>query len=148
MITQVSEHDFIDAFRAIRPDNFSYSGLKALYAYFENLSNDIGYDFDGLVDQNWQLHNIEFDVIGICCDFVEYKNWAEFIDEYGSVPGKGFSFELREPCCDTCKPYWTEKRLENLSEHTIVIPISEEYTSMDIDGIMSSNKDGFIIQAF
>jgi hypothetical protein len=133
MITKVSQTDFIDALQAIRPDNFSYSGLKALYAFLEDVSED---------SRNLGYEEMQLDVIGICCDFVEYKNWAEFIDDYGS------DFELRKPCCDTCKPYWTEKRLENLSEHTIVIPISEEYTSMDIDGIMSSNKEGFIIQAF
>ena len=83
MITQVSETDFIDAFQAIRPDSFTYNGLKALYAYLEDLSDDIGEEF-------------KLDVIGICCEF----------------------------------------------------PISEEFTAMDINGIMSSNKNGFIIQSF
>ena len=129
MITQVSETDFIDAFKAIRPDNFTYNGLMALYAYLEDLADDIGEEF-------------KLDVIGICCDYQEFKNWAEFIENYGP------DFELKKACCDICIPYWNDKRLENLRDHTIVIPVSEEFTGMDINGIMASNKDGFIIQAF
>ena len=56
----VTESDFRDAFQAIRPDNFSYEGLGALYEYLEGLSEDIGDD-------------IELDVIALCCDFTEYS---------------------------------------------------------------------------
>ena len=56
----VTESDFRDAFQAIRPDNFSYEGLGALYDYLENLSDDIGDD-------------IELDVIALCCDYTEYS---------------------------------------------------------------------------
>ena len=65
---EISKTDFIDAFRKIRPDNFSYEGLTALYGYFEELSDD---------------QNIEFDVIAICCDFTEYDNLEEFNRDYG-----------------------------------------------------------------
>lgn len=58
MYTQVNEQQFIDAFREIRPENFSYSGLKALYDYLTELEDDIG-------------EPIELDVIAICCDFSE-----------------------------------------------------------------------------
>lgn len=30
---------FCDQFRAIRPDNFSYNGLKALYDYLEDIED-------------------------------------------------------------------------------------------------------------
>ena len=56
----VTESDFRDAFQAIRPDNFSYEGLGALYEYLEELSEDTGED-------------IELDVIAICCDYTEYS---------------------------------------------------------------------------
>ena len=56
----VTESDFRDAFQAIRPDNFTYEGLGALYEYLEELSEDTGED-------------IELDVIAICCDFTEYS---------------------------------------------------------------------------
>lgn len=65
---EINEADFISAFKSIRPDNFSYEGLKALYGYFEELSDD---------------QNIEFDVIAICCDFTEYDSLAEFNRNYG-----------------------------------------------------------------
>ena len=65
---RVNEADFISAFKSIRPENFSYEGLKALYGYFEELSDD---------------QNIELDVIAICCDFTEYENLEEFNRDYG-----------------------------------------------------------------
>jgi hypothetical protein len=65
---EINEADFISAFKSIRPENFSYEGLKSLYGYFEELSDD---------------QNIEFDVIAICCDFTEYDSLAEFNRNYG-----------------------------------------------------------------
>ena len=56
----VTESDFRDAFAPIRPDNFTYEGLGALYEYLEELSEDTGED-------------IELDVIAICCDYTEYS---------------------------------------------------------------------------
>ena len=65
---EINQADFISAFKSIRPDNFSYEGLKALYGYFEELSDD---------------QDIKLDVIAICCDFTEYDNLAEFNRDYG-----------------------------------------------------------------
>jgi len=65
---EINQADFISAFKSIRPDNFSYEGLKALYGYFEELSED---------------QNIELDVIAICCDYTEYDSLAEFNRDYG-----------------------------------------------------------------
>ena len=56
----VTESDFRNAFRSIRPDNFSYEGLTALYEYLNELSEDLGED-------------IELDVIALCCDYTEYS---------------------------------------------------------------------------
>ena len=67
--TNVNEYEFRDMFNAIRPDNFSYSGLGALFEYLEDLSEDIGED-------------MEVDVIGICCEFTEYESLADFNQEY------------------------------------------------------------------
>ena len=66
----VTETHFIDAFRKMRPTQFSYEGLKALYGYFEELSED---------------QNIEFDVIAICCDFTEYENFEEIKKDYSDI---------------------------------------------------------------
>jgi hypothetical protein len=54
MHIKVTESIFIDKFMEIRPTNFNYSGLSALWDYFENAD-----DF-------------ELDVIEICCDFSQY----------------------------------------------------------------------------
>ena len=131
MITQVSETDFIDAFRAIRPDNFTYNGLKALYVHLEDLADDIG-------------EQIQLDVIGICCDFVEYKNIYELNNDYATTH-KGMTTVYTINGNEYNGKNW---EIKNLHDYTTVIPISEEFTAMDINGIMSSNKDGFIIQAF
>ena len=56
----VTESYFRDAFQAIRPDNFSYEGLGALYEYLESMSEQMGEAF-------------ELDVLAICCDFTEYS---------------------------------------------------------------------------
>jgi len=42
MIQTITSHDFQDAFRKIRPDNFSYDGLKALFDYLEELEENTG----------------------------------------------------------------------------------------------------------
>ena len=54
----INEDQFIEGFRAMRPDQFSIPALRALFAYLEEFENDIGED-------------IEFDVIAICCDYSE-----------------------------------------------------------------------------
>jgi len=61
MYTQVSKSSFHDAFNAVRPDNFSYKGLDALYAYLGELERE-------------SESTIELDVIAICCDFTEDSN--------------------------------------------------------------------------
>ena len=71
MITHVTQTDFIDTFKQseLRKNQFSYDGLIALFSYLEDLEEDTG-------------ENIEFDMIAICCDFTEYKNTEEFINDY------------------------------------------------------------------
>jgi len=54
----INEYQFRDAFMAMRPENFSYEGLTALYGYLEQYEEDTG-------------EEIELDVIAICCDFAE-----------------------------------------------------------------------------
>jgi len=69
IIDTVTEHSFTEAFRQIRPDNFSYEGRKALYEYLEDLSEDIGTP-------------IELDVIAICCEYSEYESFEELKEYY------------------------------------------------------------------
>ena len=72
MKTTVSKTDFIDAFKKLRPDNFSYDGLVALYDYLD--------DFEEDTDEE-----IELDVIAFCCDYTEYENLEEYKKSYSSI---------------------------------------------------------------
>jgi len=65
MKTTVYFSDFCDYFNKIRPDNFSYRGLRVLFDYLEETDDDF-----------------ELDVIALCCDFSEsdYLTIAEQYD--------------------------------------------------------------------
>jgi predicted ArsR family transcriptional regulator len=69
MKTTVNFSEFRDSFQEIRPDNFSYEGLKHLFSWLEQYEEDTG-------------EEMELDVIAICCDFSEdyFQNIA---DQYG-----------------------------------------------------------------
>lgn len=69
MIQTINEYQFADAFKRIRPDNFSYDGLKALYDYLEDYEDSTG-------------NPIELDVIAICCEYNEYDSLKEFQEDY------------------------------------------------------------------
>ena len=71
MITHVTQSEFIDTFKQSHSykTNFSYNGLIALFDYLEDLEEDTGED-------------INFDMVGLCCDYSEYKNIEEFINDY------------------------------------------------------------------
>lgn len=66
----VNFSDFRDVFQAIRPDNFSYEGQRALFNYLEQLEEDIGVE-------------IELYVIALCVDYAEYT-LDELNQEYSS----------------------------------------------------------------
>ena len=73
MYTSVTFSDFVDAFTAMnRKENFSYDGLRVLFDYFEEYENSTG-------------EEIEFDVIGICCEYSENT-----LDEINSYYGQEF----------------------------------------------------------
>jgi len=69
MKTTVNFSEFRDSFQEIRPDNFSYEGLRHLFSWLEQYEEDTG-------------EEVELDVIAICCDFSEdyFQNIA---DQYG-----------------------------------------------------------------
>lgn len=80
IINRLNRWQFVDEFKKVRPHNFSYEGLHALFDYLEQLSEDIGSDID-------------FDPISICCDFSEYDTFKQFQNDYDYID----SFdELRE----------------------------------------------------
>jgi len=71
MITHVTQSEFIDTFRQseLRKNNFSYDGLIALFEYLEEYEDSTG-------------EQINFDMIAICCDYSEYRDLEEFINDY------------------------------------------------------------------
>jgi hypothetical protein len=69
MKTTVSRSDFHEAFRRIRPCQFTHDALDFIFDYFEQLEEDTG-------------EQIELDVIAICCDVSEMST-DEFIESYG-----------------------------------------------------------------
>ena len=72
IIDTINEHSFTEAFRQIRPDNFSYEGQKALYEYLDDLSEDIETP-------------IELDVIAICCEYSEHESFEAFKKDYDNT---------------------------------------------------------------
>ena len=72
IVTNVTLNAFHDAFNAMRPNQFSYDALTAMFDYFEELSEDIG-------------EPLELDVIAICCDWVEFGSMADAVYEYWDI---------------------------------------------------------------
>jgi hypothetical protein len=68
--TTVYFTEFCYYFRKIRPDNFSYQGLRVLFDYLEEIDNSCG-------------EESELDVIGLCCDFAE-SDWQTIAADYDS----------------------------------------------------------------
>jgi len=68
----VNEYIFKDTIRRLRPDNFTWGGLSALFEYLEEYEKDTGF-------------KIEFDPIGICCEFSEYANFKEIQEAYSTL---------------------------------------------------------------
>lgn len=68
----LSFYDFRDAFKAIRPNNFTYEGLYALFDWLEEYEEGTGQE-------------IELDVIALCCDFTEYESMEELRENYTSI---------------------------------------------------------------
>jgi len=66
----IGEQRFIDKFCQLRPNQFTYEGLSALFKHIEQYEEDCDTE-------------TEFDVIGLCCDYCEYDSLKEFQDEYG-----------------------------------------------------------------
>ena len=68
MKTTVFFSEFRDYFHKIRPDNFSYQGLRVLFDYLEEIENSCG-------------EESELDVIGLCCEFSE-SSWEAIASDY------------------------------------------------------------------
>ena len=60
--------DFQDAFRQIRPNHFSYEGIKDLFNWIKQMEEDTG-------------EEQELDVIALCCDFIECT-YEDVVNDY------------------------------------------------------------------
>jgi hypothetical protein len=87
---------FYDEFQSVRPDNFTYTGLKSLFDYLEQLESDCG-------------EEIELDVIALCCDYSEYS-----IEEVKKAYDHIF---------DGMEDITNKEVIEELQNHTIVIEV-------------------------
>ena len=91
MKQSINNYQFHRAFeRMDRGDQFSYEGLNALFDYLEQYEDDTG-------------EQVELDVIGLCCDYMEYESIEEFNRDY----------DLDQEI----------KFLDCISEYTQVIPV-------------------------
>ena len=112
----VNEHDFTEAFRSIRPDNFSYDGLKALYTWLEDYEDNTG-------------EEMELDVIALCCDFSE-MTLDEIYNDYIYSESCGnqhiYNAAAYEDLCNMPDDEQSEYILEWLNDRTIVIPVNDE----------------------
>ena len=70
MKSTVNIYDFRRGFEdSDRKDQFSYEGQEALFDYLEQFEDDTGQE-------------VEFDVIGLCCEYTEYDNLKELQEAY------------------------------------------------------------------
>ena len=65
----INFYEFAAQFQSIRPNSFSREGLIALWEYLEQSEEDMG-------------EEMEFDVIALCCDFIEYESLADYQQDY------------------------------------------------------------------
>lgn len=87
MKTTVNFDNFACAFRDIRPDNFSPSGLLCLFEYLESLEEDLGQE-------------IELDVIAFCCDYSE-DQFSDVADNYSiDLDGCEDDDDIAQTVCD------------------------------------------------
>ena len=70
MKNTITESQFKNAIKEVRPDNFTWAGLSALFEFLTSYEDDCGVEID-------------FDPVGLCCEFTEYSDLEEFQNNYG-----------------------------------------------------------------
>jgi len=118
MKEQISFSTFYDRFMTIRPDNFTYNGLRSLYDYLE--------EYEEVTDIE-----IELDVIALCCEYNEYSDIEDYLKYYDTDVDKEDYLDPDIDCYDTDD--FNEAVLEEISNKTTIIKV---------------NDDGFIIQLY
>ena len=105
IISHVSESEFTDELLSDEYTSWSYGATKALYRYFEELSDDIGED-------------IQLDRVAIRCDWSEYDTCEEYASEFFDFEGMTYD----ENGAEELTPEEVEdKAREFLEERTTVL---------------------------
>lgn len=135
MITHVTQSEFIDTFRTSHSykNNFSYDALIALFEYLEQYEEDIG-------DQ------ITFDMTAICCEYTEYKNIKDFLDDYSVEYFSGPSY-LSELHNNIKNANTHDEIINAIREETEVIEFDGRTTDVFVGNISTPDKS-FIIRNF
>lgn len=103
--------DYAASILAGNPENgFSYRGALALCEYLEELEEDTG-------------EEIEFDAVGIRCDWSEFETALEAATEYGFETDDDLDEDERE-----------ESALEWLRERTQVVEVDGGYDGVIVCG--------------
>ena len=90
MYITVDQATFVRQFEAYgRADQFSYEALEALFEYYD------------------ELEDCELDVIAICCDWTEYEDMEEAINNYWDYD-KELDERLPEECQSDYLDEWHE----------------------------------------
>jgi hypothetical protein len=72
MYIKINETQFVDHFRYIgRENQFSYNAKLALFEYLESLEAETG--------------DMKLDVIALCCEYSEFKNFEELKDLHPDI---------------------------------------------------------------
>jgi N12 class adenine-specific DNA methylase len=100
----INFYQFYDAFKEIRPDNFSYEGLQLLFEHLESVEEETGQE-------------IELYVIAICCDYSE--NTIDDIVEQYDIDVPDYLEEKEEI---------TEYVSEQLEKETLVVGVTDNNT--------------------
>lgn len=101
----VNQSMFCDYFKQCgRGDQFSYSALRCLFDYYDELDTDCGTD-------------TELDPVAICCDWSEYDTAEEAAKQMSSW----------EPDADADAEANEEAALEHLRDNTTVLETGESF---------------------
>ena len=84
-------------------DNFSYKGLRFLFEYLDETHDE--------------ENPLKLDVISLCCDFSEYKNGTEFLNDYPT--------ELKKDDYKDIEEFWDAVE-EEISDKTTLIKFEED----------------------
>jgi hypothetical protein len=72
IISTVSINDFHNAFNSMRPNNFTYEALDAIYDYI--------YEVASMTGDTYKL-----DFIALCCDWCEYASFEDLQKDYCNI---------------------------------------------------------------